>query len=161
MTSAGLARIYRGETPSWPDGTRVRLVMRPHFDVDTHLIRAISPELDAAVGQALMREGLLLASTNQECDEMVARTPGAIGPSTLTQLVSDSPAIRPLAWNGVTPTLENLVSGAYPLAKPFFLVIQAAPSRQVKRFLAFLGTPEARQILQQAGNLPVALAPLP
>jgi phosphate transport system substrate-binding protein len=161
ITATELARIYRGEATRWPDGERIRLVMRPRFDVDTVTIRAISPELAAAMDAAMAREGLVMAATNQDCDETLARTPGSIGPSSLTQILTEQNALRALHWEGVAPTLENLASGAYPMGKPLLLVVRAAPDRAVRRFVAFLGTAEARRILEQAGNLPVALPPLP
>jgi phosphate transport system substrate-binding protein len=161
ITAAGLARLYRGEETRWPDGERIRLVLRPRSDVDTGLVRAIAPEIDAAMELALGREGMILAATNQDCDQAIARTPGSIGPSSLTQLLTDSFAPRSIAWNGVAPTLENLASGAYPLEKRLFLVVRAAPPPAARRFMAFLGTPAARRILEQTGNLPVALPPIP
>lgn len=161
MTASELARIYRGESTAWPDGGRIRLVLRPRSDVDTGLVRSISPELDAAVELALSREGMLMAATNQDCNETLARTPGSIGPTSLTQLVTESLAVHPLAWNGVAPTLQNLASGAYPLTKRFHLVIRASPTAAVRRFVDYLGTPEARRILERTGNLPLALPPVP
>jgi phosphate transport system substrate-binding protein len=161
ITATELAHIYRGDTTTWPNGERIRPIMRPDFDADTRLLRAISPELDAAMGVALAREGLVMAATNQECDLALARTPGSIGPSALTQIATESPAVRPLAWQGVAPTLENLASGAYPLEKPVFVVIRSNPSPGVRRFMAFLGSPEARLILERTGNLPVPLPQLP
>jgi phosphate transport system substrate-binding protein len=161
VTASELARIYRGETSTWPDGGRIRLVLRPDADVDTLFVRSISPELDAAVGLALSREGMLMAATNQDCNEMLARTPGSIGPTSLTQLVTESFAVHPLAWDGVAPTLQNLDSGAYPLSKPFRLVVRASPTPAVRRFIDFLGTAEAKRVLEQTGNLPLALPPVP
>jgi phosphate transport system substrate-binding protein len=106
VTESEVARIYRGEVPTWPNGERVRLVVRPRAEADTALLRTISKEMDAAVEAALQREGMLVAVTNQECNETVARTPGAIGPSSLTQIVTERAAVTPLAWNGVAPTVE-------------------------------------------------------
>jgi phosphate transport system substrate-binding protein len=161
ITSVELARLYRGEVTRWPDGERVRLVLRPRTDVDTMVVRAISPELDAAMELALRREGMLVAATNQDCDEALIRTPGSLGPSSLTQLMTESHTLRALSWNGVAPTLQNLGSGAYPLSKPLHLVVRAAPTRAVRQFLEFLGGAEARRILEQTGNLPVPMPPLP
>jgi phosphate transport system substrate-binding protein len=161
LTPALLARIYRGESTDWPDGGRIRLVLRPRNDADTLFIRTLSPELDAAVELSLARDGMVLATTNQDCNETLSRTPGSIGPSSLTQLLTEPVGLRALSWNGVMPTLQNLSSGAYPLEKPLLLVVRAPPSGAVRSFLAFLGTPEAKRILEQTGNLPVALAPIP
>jgi len=158
LSAGELVRIYRGELTAWPDGERIRPVLRPGADVDTLTIRAISPELDAAMEVALGREGLLMAATNQDCNEALARTPGSVGPTTLSQLKTEVHTLRPLAWNGVEPTVTSLASGAYPLAKALHAVVRAPVSAPVHRFLDFLGSAEARRILEQTGNLP---APAP
>jgi phosphate transport system substrate-binding protein len=160
ITAADAARLYRGEFVSWPSGERVRLVLRPRIDADTQLLRAISTEMDAAVGRAYAREGMLMAVTNQECNEMVAKTPGAFAPSSLTQLQAEGSPLVPLAWEGVAPTLATLASGAYPLGKTLHLVVSATPTPAVRRFLSFLRSREARKILEETGNIPLDLPAL-
>ena len=156
ITAEDAARIYRGKLVRWPTGERVRLVLRPRTDVDTMLIRGISAEMAEAVDVSLAREGMLMAATNQDADEIVARTPGAIGPSSLTQVLVEGSKVVPLAWEGVQPTLPNLASGAYPLVKTLHAAFRAPPRPAIRRFLDFLGSPEARAILGDAGNLPLA-----
>lgn len=160
LTTAEALRIFRGEVTTWPHGGRLRLVLRPRTDADTQILMAISKEMAAAVEGALAREGMLVAATNQECNEMLGRTPGAIGPSSLTQILTEGLRITPLSWNGVAPTVRNLETGAYPLQKTLYLVIKAPASPAVRKFVAFLATPEARRILTETGNVPLPLAPL-
>jgi phosphate transport system substrate-binding protein len=160
LTTAELVRIYRGELERWPGGERVRLVMRPRVDVDHEHLRALSPEMAAALEAAFSREGMLSASTNQECNEIVARTPGAIGPSSLTQVITEPLPVKVLAWNGVAPTVENVARGKYPVTKPLYVIVRPAPSAAVRSFLVFLSSAEARSIIARTGNLPSRLAPL-
>ena len=160
ITAADAVRIYRGEVATWPGGERVRVVLRPKADSDNELLRAISPEMAAAVEASFNREGMLMAATNQDCDDLAAQTPGALAPSTLTQILAEGEKLEPLAWNGVLPTLANLASGAYPLEKRLLVVVRASPTPPVRRFLAFLGSARARKILEDAGNLPLALPAL-
>jgi phosphate transport system substrate-binding protein len=154
ITASDLARIYRGELTTWPNGQRVRVVLRPRTDVDSAILRGISPEIAAAIELAQKREGLLVGVTNQDCDEIVARTPGAIGPTSLTQILTETSPPTALAWNGAAPTVRNLASGGYPLAKTLFAVHRASPSPAVRRFLEFLASPQARRILEETGNAP-------
>jgi phosphate transport system substrate-binding protein len=160
LGAAELARIYRGEVTSWPGGERIRLVLRPRSDADTLFVRALSPELAVAMDLALARPGMLMAATNQECDAMLAHTPGGLGPSTLAQLRTEPVGLVPLAWEGVEPTLANLVSGAYPLAKPTWVVVRRDPPAAVRRFLAFLASPEGRGLLEAAGHQPLPFPPV-
>jgi phosphate transport system substrate-binding protein len=114
----------------------------------------------AALDVALDREGMLMAATNQDCHEILVHTPGSVGPSSLTQIVTEDPTLTPLAWNGVAPTLENLAAGRYPLEKTLYAVVRSPPSPAVRGFLAFLGSGEARAILEQTGNLQLPLPAL-
>lgn len=157
ITADEAVRIYRGEIQRWPSGERVRVVLRPRGDVDTLVLRGISSDMAAAVDAADAREGMLVAATNQQCDDILLTTPGAIGPSTLTQIVAEATPLRALSWNRVAPTVENLASGAYPLEKTLLLVVRPSPTPAVRRFLAFLASPEARRIIEQTGNLAVPL----
>ncbi len=157
VTAAELARLYRGDVGSWPGGERVRVVLRPRTDVDDRILRTISGEVAAAVDAAHSRPGMLVALTNQECDDMLAHTPGAIGPTSLSEVVTNGGHPTPIAWNGVAPTLPNLASGTYPLSKTLVLVVRAEPSSRVRRFLAFLETPEATRVIEAAGSLPLAV----
>lgn len=159
LTTDELVAIYRGSRVSWPDGQRIRLVLRQGTDSDTEILRSISPEMNAAVGEASRRPGMLLAVNNVECSEILARTPGAVGPSSLMQVRSEPFPVRALQWNGVAPTLENLESGRYPLSKSIHLAFRAPAPEAVRRFLAFLASPRGRALLRELGALPVDAPP--
>jgi len=160
ISAAELVRVYRGDLASWPQGERIRLVLRPKSDADTAYLRSLSPELAAAVDQAQARQGMLVALTNQECDDIIARTPGALGPSTLAQLRTEPHGLRALRWEGVEPTLANLTSGRYPLAKALFLVLPRAPSKAARELVAFIASPPGRRLLEESGCQPLPFPPL-
>jgi phosphate transport system substrate-binding protein len=160
LTTDDLVAIYLGTLVTWPDGQRIRVVLRPSFDSDTRILDSISPGVAAAVEGASRRPGMLLAVTNVECNEILARSPGSVGPTSLLQLRAETHPLRPLQWNGVEPTLENLASGRYPLAKSIHLVFRAPTNAGVRRFLAFLASPAARALLREMGALPVDFPPV-
>lgn len=155
ITAVEIARIYRGETERWPNGMRVRLVLRPRGETDTSIVASTSTEVAEAVERAMARKGMLWAPTNQECHEILMRTPGAIGPSTLTQILTEDPSLTALSLDGVAPTVANLAARKYPLEKTLYLAYRTPASAAVRRFLAFLSSPEAARILEEAGNLPL------
>jgi phosphate transport system substrate-binding protein len=134
--------------------------MRPASDADSELVRAISPEVAAAVAVARDRPGMLVAVTNTECNQILERTPGAVGPTSLLQIRSEGRPLRALAWNGVEPTLANLESGRYPLGKSIWLVFREHPSAGVHRLLSFLSSPRGRELLRSLGALPVDSPPV-
>src|SRR5512133_3402918 len=160
LTAADAVRIYGGELQTWPSGERIRLVLRPRTDADSAILAAISPELAAAAERAQAREGMLIALTNQESNAILVRTPGALGLSSLAQVVTEGLAVTPLSWNGVAPTVPNLLSGAYPLQKTLYIVIKAPASPAALRFFQFLASPQARLILEQCGNVALPVPPI-
>jgi len=151
LTLAELADIYAGRTAVWRDGSPVRLILRQPSDADTLLLRAISPELDAAVAAALARKGMVTAMTDQESAELLEKIPGAIGTSSLALIVAEKRALRPLPLNGVEPTLQAFADGRYPYAKALYLVMGAHPSGETRRFAEFLRSPAGRAILRRNG----------
>ncbi len=159
VSPGDVIRMFRGELQTWKSGERVRVILRPAGDADTLIAKAISPELSAAVDEALGRDGMMMAATNQECHEMLARTPGGIGFSTVTQIMMDSHSnlLKALAWNGVEPTLRNLSSGAYPLVKTLSFIVRPDPAPPVRAFLRFVASPEGRRILEATGHVPVTM----
>jgi phosphate transport system substrate-binding protein len=149
-----LLEILRQEAPRWPDGTRIRLVLRPVQDADTSLVKAISPDVERALQHAMQRPGMMVAVTDHDSLDAIAKMPGSLGGATLTEILTEKRAVRALSFNGVAPTLKNLAEGSYPLAKSYYLVTGEHPTAQARDFAAFVRSPKARPILRRCGNLP-------
>ncbi len=152
ITLGQVADIYAGKLSAWPDGERVRPVMRQPGDDNTRQIKALSPEIEKAIGVAEEQSGLLFAVTDQEAADKVEAVPGSIGVSTLALIRSESRSLRALAIAGVEPTPENAKSGRYPLIKHFYLVLPKEPSPEVAAFVRFVKSPQGRKILEQNGH---------
>lgn len=151
LTLAELADIYAGRTRTWRDGSPLRLILRQPSDADILLLRAISPEIDAAVALALARKGMVTAMTDQESAELLEKTPGAIGTSSLALIMAEKRALRPLPLNGVEPSLQAFVDGRYPYAKTLYLVMGAHLSEEARRFAEFLHSAAGHTILRRNG----------
>jgi len=151
-----LARIYSGETTTWPDGSRIRLVLRPATDSDTAILKSMSPEMAEAVTTAFERKGVTYPATDQAAADLIERTPGAVGSCTLALIVSEQRPLRPLAIEGVTPSLATLRSGVYPYFKSLYVVTEAEPSNAVRQFVSFLTSVRGRQLLHRAGYVVIA-----
>ncbi len=153
LNTGELIEIYEGTKQTWPDGARIRLVLRPASDVDTALVEKISPEMGQAVKIALSRPGMIMAITNQESDKTVEKIPGSLGTSTLTQVVSEKRSLKILSFNGVYPSVTSLHRGSYPLFKGLFVVTKSAPSALAWKFIDFIRSREGRKILEESGNM--------
>ena len=152
FTLKQIAALYNGDIQTYPDGAPLRLIMRPEVEIDTHLVRGLSPEIDAAVHRAQSREGMSVAVTDHNNAEIMVKTRGAIGWMTMAQLISENLELAPLPIDNIMPSQANFASGKYPLFKFFSVVTGAQPSPLVKAFLEFLFSAEGRAILLKNGH---------
>lgn len=146
-----LVAIYRGETATWPDGRPLRLVLRPKSESDTEALKNISAEMSAAVDAALAREGMIVSMTDQDNAERLEKIPGAIGTSTLVQMLTERRALKALKLDGVMPSPRALATGAYPHYKRFYFVTGPSSGPLARKFVEFAGSPAGRAILAQNG----------
>jgi phosphate transport system substrate-binding protein len=152
ITSGNLAEIYAGNVTTWADGSTIRVILRPPVDVDTEMVKSISPHIASSLSAAMARPGMPVFATDQLAADAIERIPGAIGPSSLAVIVSEGFALRALSLDGKQPTLLNAASGAYPYYKRLFFVTRNQRSATVERFIAFVQTPEGRKILESNGQ---------
>jgi phosphate transport system substrate-binding protein len=146
-----LAMMYGGSVLTWPDGKRLRPVLRPEEDIDTKIARGMSPQMDRAVTAAMSREGMLVAITDQDAVKSIETTPGAVGFSTLAQTITERLPVKILSLDGVAPTVAALSKGSYKYSKPLFIAVRPEASATVRDFLDFVESPEGIRILQESG----------
>jgi phosphate transport system substrate-binding protein len=155
LTPRELVKIYSGEVIRWPDGSPIHLVVRPDADADSIELRAFSAEMSSAITAALARKGLRMADTDQDNADALEKLPGSLGTTTLTQIVTEDRALRPLALDGVAPTLQSLAAGRYHHFKTLYLVTGRNPPPLAKDFVAFVRSPAGQAVLAGSGNLAV------
>lgn len=153
ITLAEIADIYTGRMTSWPDGSRIRPIMRQPGDDNTRQVKSLSKDIENALADAEKREGLTYASNDQEAADKMETIQGSIGVTTIALIRSEKRSLRPLAINGIEPSMENMRSGRYPLVKQFNFVLPKAPSPAVRNFVDFVKSPQGRKILEQNGNI--------
>jgi phosphate transport system substrate-binding protein len=151
-----LAKLYSGKTTTWSDGTLVRPVLRPAVDIDTRLVKEMSPSLNEAVTEAHKRQGKNIAVTDTDSANELEKIPGAFGTSTLALIKSEDRHLKVLSVGGVEPSIENASSKKYPYLKSIYLVIPANPSPTARAFSKFIGSASGKAILIQTGNIPTA-----
>lgn len=155
VTTHELEQIYGGQMPDWPDGSRIRLVIRPEGDSDTQLLRGISPAMDQAVKSAIGKAGMNFAVTDQDSIDMVTKVPGSLGAATLSQIMTERPPVKVLAYNGVKPVVKAMAKGRYPLSKPLYLITMNKSAAAAREFAAFVRSPAGKRILANSGNQPI------
>lgn len=82
----------------------------------------------------------------------VSQDPYAIGYVSVGHM-DDS--LAGVAFDGIQPTLENVQSGKYPIARGLYSNTRGEPVGLVKKFIDYLFTTEGQKIVAQKGFVPV------
>lgn len=146
-----LVDIYAGKVEQWPDGKRIRLVLRPVGDSDSELGKAISPEMREAQLAAEQRKGMRFAVTDQDTADSLEKLPGALGPTTLAQILAEKRRLKALKIDGIEPSAKNVGSGRYPWYKTLYLVTTPKATPAAQGFVQFVQSEAGRGILSRHG----------
>lgn len=152
ITSQNLVDFYAGKVDDWPDGTKLRIVLRPIGDSDSETIKAMSAAMREAKSAAEQRKGMVFTVTDQDTASAIEKVPGALGPSTLALLTSEKRALKALTLDGVVPSAQNLANGSYPLAKQLLIVTGPKTPTEALAFVSFVQSATGREILRQTGH---------
>ena len=155
ITTADLIDVFTGARQSWPNGARLRLMIRPPQDSDTLVLKAASARLREALLAAEARTGLYMPITDDEAFQYLERVPGAFGITSLAMLTtSGSTTLEPLRLDGHAPTLDALQSGSYKLSQPVVLVLGPNSPPGARDFVAFATSESAKPLLRRSGVFP-------
>jgi len=152
LTTQNLVDIYAGKTEQWPDGTKIRVVLRPIGDSDSKLIKNISPAMREATRAAEQRKGMSFTVTDQDAANNIEKISGALGPSTLALILSEKRRVKVLTLNDIAPDAKSIADGSYPLYKQLLLITGPKTPFPAHEFVTFVRSAAGREILSQTGH---------
>lgn len=155
LTLGQVTDIYSGRLTKWADGNPVKLISRNERESDTRILRAISPEMDAAVMFSHKRSGIHFAENDFDNQQILERTPGSFGVIGLGQVLLSGSPLKPINLDGVLPTTMSLQSGAYRFEKRLYLIISKAPSAVTLDLIQYLQSPGVMKIIERYGFIPI------
>lgn len=147
-----LVDIYAGKTERWPDGARIRLVLRPIGDSDSDMIKSMSVAMREAKGKAEQRKGMMFAVTDQDAAASLEKIAGALGPMTLAQIRSEKRSLKVLRLDNIEPSVQSIADGSYPYYKTLLLVTTLQTSAAARQFIAYVQSAPGREILVTTGH---------
>ena len=156
LKSAEIAEIYKAPKATWPDGTPIRIILRPKSDSDTAVLGGMFPNMTAAIEAARQHREVPLAATDQDNAEMAEQMPGSLAGATFTQIKVEKRRVRFVSIDGIEPSLENFERGVYPFAKTLYFVLPPTKNPAAERFLTFLHSPAGETALRAAGSILLA-----
>lgn len=154
--STEIADIYKSTNATWPNGSLIRVILRPRSESDTALMGTMFPGMAAAIETARRRPDIPIAATDQDNLTLAERVAGSLAGSSLTQMLTEERSLRLIPIDGVTPSVTALESGAYPFGKLLYFVVPATKKKGTERFIAFINSSRGQQVLRATGNLLVA-----
>lgn len=154
MSVREIAAAFAADRATWPDGSVIKLILRPRAESDNAVLVSMFPGMSAALDAARKRRDLSVAATDQDNADMAERLPGSLTGGTYAQIVTEQRNLRMIAIDGVAPTLGTFESGAYRYGKVFYVIHRTPPTAAAARFVAFLRSPDGGRALRVAGCLP-------
>ena len=162
LTMDHLAAIFSGAVSNWKDvgGADLPIVVLSrevnsgtHVYFKEHVLRRGRKE-----SQVEFAANALMLPSSQAIADEVAQNPGAIGYFGMGYISAKEKALA-IAKDAnspyIQPTIENVVSNAYPISRPLLMVTHGEPKDLVRRFLDFVLSPEGQKIVVKIDFVPV------
>jgi hypothetical protein len=87
MTAREIIGAYATGKATWPDGTAIKVILRPRAESDNEVLTSMFPGMVAALDDARKRSDLPTAATDQDNAEIAERLPGSLIGTTYSQTV--------------------------------------------------------------------------
>ena len=154
LRAAEFADYYGRPDAKWADGTPVKIILRPKSESDTKLMGKFFPGMAEAIEVARRRGEAPVAQTDQDNAMMTEATHGALTTGTMLQMLAENRPLRIMPIDGVTPSVETMMSGEYPHSKTHYIVHAENPPPAVAHFVAYLRSPAGIAQLARIGAAP-------
>ena len=102
--------------------------------------------------------GSIDQSGSKDVVALVSKTPGAIGYSGMGYATSDVKMLKICKKKGepgVAPTVQNAVSGAYPITRPLHIYTLGEPEGVIAEYLDWIMSAEGQAVVSELGYVPV------
>lgn len=162
LTMNQLADIFTGKIKNWKEvggsDTKIVLLSREvnsgtHVYFKEHVLR----HGDSSAKDEFAPNALLMPSSQAIADE-INHNPGAIGYYGMGYIGKDHKALS-IAKNDkseyVYPTIDNVLSGTYPISRPLYLYTPNEPKGHVKEFIDYTLSNEGQAVVTEIDFVPI------
>lgn len=154
LTTAQIKGIYNGNYTNWnqvggPDMTIV-VVGRDSASGTREFFTS------SIMGGDKYVPTMLEKNSNGAVKQTITQTPGAIGYVGLGFIDNTVKPVRITTNSGaIEPTVENVLSGAYPLSRSLYMLTNGQPTGLAKAYIDYILSPEGQSLLTEEGFVPV------
>ena len=162
LTIDQLADVFTGKIKNWKElgGRDAKIVLLSrevnsgtHVYFKEHVLR--HGKTDGK--EEFAAEALLLSSSQAIADE-VSQNQDAIGYYGMGYITAKEKALK-VAKDKTSPyespTMENVISGAYPISRPLLMYTKGEPQGLAKTFIEYVLSPAGQQVVQKLDFVPV------
>jgi phosphate transport system substrate-binding protein len=162
LTIQQLSDIYSGKINNWSEiGGEDRVIVRLSRETNsgTHVfflenvIRLGDPD-----NETLFSPDTLLLPSSEGITAEIRDNPNAIGYDGLGYVTPDVKVVavgNDDAGPFILPSAETVNTGQYPIARDLYMYTNGQPTGQVLEYLNWILTPEAQEIVNQLGFVPI------
>ncbi len=150
LTMKQVRDIYAGRITDWKDvgGTPGRIVIVSR-DIGSGTFGSF---VDIVMKKEAIHPGAIFQASSGAVVEAVSGSPHAIGYVGMGFLDERTKAVD---VDGISPTVENVVSGRYPISRPLFFYTDGEPRGLAKQYIDFVFSPRGQEIVAEQGFVPV------
>ncbi len=162
MTIDQLADVFTGKITNWKElgGEDKKIVVLSrevnsgtHVYFKEHVLRKLNPN-----GKEEFTPSALLLSSSQAIADEVAGNSAAIGYYGMGYISNNQKAVlvaKDAKSEYVSPTIENVINGKYPISRPLLIYTNGQPQGLVKKFVDFILSKEGQDIVLKTDFVPV------
>lgn len=163
LTIDQLADIFTGRITNWkqvggPDMEIVILSREVNSGTHIYLKEHVLRKGDSKSQEEFSPMALLMPSSQAIADE-VAQNPNAIGYYGIGYVTQDQKTLAVAADDNsefVSPTLEMIKTGKYPISRPLLMYFKGSPEGVHKLFLDFVLSSQGQKIVENLDFVPIA-----
>ncbi|MFH1398120.1 MAG: phosphate ABC transporter substrate-binding protein [Candidatus Omnitrophota bacterium] len=162
LTLDQLAQIFTGRITNWKEigGEDKKIVILSrevnsgtHVYFKEHVLRRNDPN-----SREEFSSGALMLSSSQAIADEVAGNPSAIGYYGMGYISNKQKAVRVAKdelSEYIAPSVDNVISGKYPISRPLFLYSNGQPKGILSKFVDFILSKEGQEIVIKTDFVPV------
>jgi len=168
LTLKQISDIYSGKIRNWSevggeDRPIVRLSRETNSGTHVYFLETVL-RLGNSDDTTLFSTDTLLLPSSEDIIIEVRQNPNAIGYDGLGYVPEDLKMIAIAEEEGgayVLPSIPTVNDKSYPIARDLYMYTNGEPAGSLKEYLGWIFSPDAQQIVEELGFVPVSSSPSP
>lgn len=155
FSASEIIDILKGSKTTWSDGTKIHVFIRQSNESANLVLYDALPSYKETLFDAFKTHRWQILYRDNDMSEILNQTKGAFGLTVATAVAQENSQIKPLAYDGISPTTENIRNGSYKLIENLCFIYKDPLSDRASKFLEYVFSEEGQRILDKSGTSPL------